>query len=189
MSECGLGCPWARPLGPSGVTGMQPGGQSVLGSTQESRRRMGACRGWVLPGVVGRGALSTSLTPSFHTPRPESCSGCSSPALLKLWVRVNSRRGCRHRQRSSPGGWECGGGGQRGQRLCDDCLGPEGSRSGCKDGPREHQAQMDSAQGSDAEARLLFPLQPIWAAISSVRRVQGPGMAAVCSYASGDSPV
>lgn len=68
MSDCGLGCPWARPFGPSGpsgVTGMH-GGQSVLGSTQESRRGMGACRGWVPPGVVGGGALSTSLAPSFR---------------------------------------------------------------------------------------------------------------------------
>lgn len=40
------------------------------------------------------------------------------------------------------------------------CLEPEGNRSGCKDGPREHRAQMDSGQGSDAEAKLLFPLQP-----------------------------
>ena len=66
VSECGLGCPWARPLGPSGVTGMQPGGQSVLGSTLES------CGGWVPPGGGGRGALSTSLAPSFQPPPPPS---------------------------------------------------------------------------------------------------------------------
>lgn len=41
-----------------------------MGSTQESKRRMGACRGWVPPGVGGRGALSTSLAPSFHPPQP-----------------------------------------------------------------------------------------------------------------------
>ena len=121
----------------------------MLGSTQESRRGMGASRG------CGWGHTVHISGPQFPLP-PQSCSGCSSPALLKPWVRVSSRGGCRHRQRSLPGRWECGGGGG-GARLCD--ASPEGNRSSCKDRLREHRAQMDSGQGSDAEAKLLFPLQ------------------------------
>lgn len=92
-------------------TGVQKGDGCLQG--------MGASRGG------GWGRTVHISGPQFPLP-PQSCSGRSSPALLKPWVRVSSRGGCRHRQRSLPGRRECGGGGG-GVCLCDAAWSQKGT--------------------------------------------------------------